>query len=220
MIFRYPQKSIHALPNLLLYINEHELEKVDTFDFLGITINETLSWRNHIDKIATKISKVIGIMSRCKRYLSSDVLIKIYNSLILSRINYGLTCWGFDNKRIYKLQKKALRIICKKKYNAHTDPLFIYLKTMKVNDIFQNQCLKFYYKYEKSDLPGYFRDLLTENRPLHSYNMRARPPVHINRTNKKSSEKILRHYLPEFINTIPDNIKRSIHTHSLQSVFY
>ena len=148
MIFRYPQKPPKSLPNLDIHIDGHKLEKVSNFDFLGLTINETLSWKHHIEKICTKISKVIGIMSRCKRYLQSSVMHKIYNSLILSRINYGITCWGFDTKRIYKLQKKALRVICKTKYNAHTDPLFLKLNTLKAKDIFQNQCLRFFYHFE------------------------------------------------------------------------
>ena len=98
------------MPNLSLYIQGHKFEKVSNFDFLGLTINETLSWKDHIDKVCTKISKVVGILSRCKRYLQSSVMLKIYNSLILSRINYGITCWGFDTKRVYKLQKKSVKI--------------------------------------------------------------------------------------------------------------
>ena len=149
MIFRYPQKPARSVSNLSIYIDGNELSRVQNFDFLGITINETLSWKPHIEKISVKISKVVGVLSKCKRYLHSSVLLKIYNSLILSRINYGITCWGFDNQRIYKLQKKAIRVICKTKYNAHTDPLFQKLNTLKVKDIFQNQCLRFFISMKK-----------------------------------------------------------------------
>ena len=149
MIFRYPRKRDRSVSNLSIYIDGNELSRVQNFDFLGITINETLSWKPHIEKISVKISKVVGVLSKCKRYLHSSVLLKIYNSLILSRINYGITCWGFDNQRIYKLQKKAIRVICKTKYNAHTDPLFQKLNTLKVKDIFQNQCLRFFISMKK-----------------------------------------------------------------------
>ena len=163
MIFRYPQKQARSIPKLSIYINGNELNRVQNFDFLGITLNETLSWKPHIEKISIKISKVIGVMSRCKKHIHSSVLLKIYNSLILSRINYGITCWGFENKRIFKLQKKALRVICKTKYNAHTDPLFLKLKTLKVKDIFHNQCLRFFYLHEKGDLPSYFHGIISRN---------------------------------------------------------
>ena len=37
---------------------------VQTFNFLGIMLNETLSWKSHIDMVSNKISKVIGILYR------------------------------------------------------------------------------------------------------------------------------------------------------------
>ena len=218
MMFRYPQKPATSMPKLELFINNHKLDKVDNFDFLGITLNETLSWKYHIDKVATKISKVIGILARCKRYLHTSVMIKIYNSLILSRINYGITCWGFDNKRIYKLQKKALRIVCKTKYNAHTDPLFKKLKTLKVKDIFHTRCLTFFYHHEKGDLPDYFQNFISNDIPAHSYNTRHRGNFRIIQTNNISSEKILRHFLPKLLKIFRSNIIDYVYTHSLQSV--
>ena len=143
MIFRYRQRSLNSLPQINLSIDGHNLERVRSFDFLGLTINENLNWKDHIHKVSTKISKVIGILARTKKFLNSSILAKIYNSLILSRINYGILCWGFEHKRIYQLQKKAIRLVCKTRYNAHTDPLFIQLKTLKVKDIYHIQCLKF-----------------------------------------------------------------------------
>ena len=56
----------------------------------------------------------------------------IYNALILSHINYGLLLWGYNADRIYNLQKKSIRIIGLKKYNAHTEPLFKSFKLLKV----------------------------------------------------------------------------------------
>ena len=143
---------------------------------------------------------------------------KIYNSLILSRINYGITCWGFDNKRIYKLQKKALRLICKTKYNAHTDPLFLKLNTLKAKDIFQIQCLRFFYHHEKGDSPAYFRNLIERNMSGHSHDTRQRDRFQSINAHKISSEKTLRHFLPKLLITIPDNVTNSVYTHSLQSV--
>ena len=218
MIFRYPQRPANSIPDLSLYINNHMLDRVDTFDFLGLTISETLSWKNHVDKISIKISKVIGILARCKRYIHTSVMIKIYNSLVLSRINYGITCWGFDNKRIYKLQKKALRIICKTKYNAHSDPLFKKMKTLKVKDIFHIRCLSFFYHHEKNNLPTYFRNFISSNIVEHPHNTRQRGNLRNDRTNRISSEKILRYFLPTFLRTVSIDITNSVYTHTLQTV--
>ena len=218
MIFRYPQRRANSIPSLNIYIKGNEVERVRTFDFLGVTINETLTWKDHINKTCTKISKVIGIMARCKKFLPSSVLLKIYNSLILSRINYGILCWGFENKRIYKLQKKAIRIICKTKYIAHTDPLFSKLNTLKVKDIYIRHCLKFFFNHENGKLPSHFRNYIIRNRSGHSHDTRHRNDFHGQVTNRVSSDKILRQIIPKLLNEIPGSIRDCVYTHSLQSV--
>ena len=60
-------------------------------------------------------------------------------------------------KRIFKLQKKAIRMISLAKYNAHTEPLFKTLNLLKINDIFTSSQLKFYYKFLKNDLPHFLK---------------------------------------------------------------
>ena len=157
MLFRYPQKSAAMMPKLMLQINGTPIEQVRTFDFLGLVINDTLSWKDHVNKISFKITKVIAVMRKIKHLVNSSILLKIYNSLILSRIHYAILCWGYDHKCIFTLQKKAIRLICKSRYNAHTDPLYKSINQLKVKDIFVLQSIKFYYNYLHKNLPGYFK---------------------------------------------------------------
>ena len=102
-----------------IIMNDVTIERVQTFDFLGLKISETLEWSHHISRISNKISRVLGVMSRIKRYTTSSILRMIYNSLVLPHLYYGILAWGFSNSRIFKLQKKAVRIMSKSKYNAH-----------------------------------------------------------------------------------------------------
>ena len=88
-------------------------------------------------------------MNRIKNIVSSNILLKIYNSLILSHLHYGILCWGFNSNKLFRLQKKAIRVIAKQKYNAHTDPLFKKYKLLKIEDIFKTQSLKFLHKQKK-----------------------------------------------------------------------
>ena len=83
-------------------------------------------------------------MNRLKRYLPLSAMKLMYDSLILSHLQFGITNWGFEWDRISKLQNRALRIMTIIRYNAHTEPLFKQLHLLKVNDIFENQCLKFW----------------------------------------------------------------------------
>ncbi len=66
MIFHKPQKKI---PNIQLVMNDVNIEQVTHFDFLGLTLNENLNWKNHIDKISNKISRSIGILNKHKHFI-------------------------------------------------------------------------------------------------------------------------------------------------------
>ena len=66
---------------------------------------------------------------------------------------------GFQYKKSRKIQKRAVRIISKSKYNAHTDPLFKKLGILKAQDIFTLNCLKLY-KFCSNALPSYFDHLI------------------------------------------------------------
>ena len=60
----------------------------------------------HIDHISLKISRVIGILTRLRHTVPIDVLLLLYNSLVLPHINYSLLVWGHNPFRITKNPKK------------------------------------------------------------------------------------------------------------------
>ena len=154
MIFHRRQKQINELN---ISINGTDIERVESFNFLGLHIHESLSWRTHTDIVKNKISKVVGILYRLNNIFPKYILQTLYNSLIMSYINYGLLLWGVESHRIEPLQKKAIRLITNSNYSAHTTPLFIELGLLKVQDMFKLKLLKFYYKLSYDLLPSYFQ---------------------------------------------------------------
>lgn len=213
MIFHKPQKQILELQ---LTINNTAIERVRNFDFLGLTINENLNWKHHIDKISNKISRSIGILNKQKHFIPLQSKLHIYSSLILSYINFGILSWGYNCERVIKLQKKAVRIIILSKYNAHTEPIFKQLKLLKVTDILKLQELKFYYKYKHDLLPHYLSDMpFNTNADTHNYNTRQLEDIHQPLAKHDYAKKCLRFNLPITVNSTPDIILDKIGTHSL-----
>ena len=129
---------------------------MESFNFLGLIIDEGLSWKRHTDVVKNKISKLVGILYRLNNILPKNILQTFYNSLIASYINYGLLLWGVESNRIELLQKKAILLITNSSYTAHTTPLFIELGLLKIQDMFKLKLLKFYYKLSSNLLPQYF----------------------------------------------------------------
>ena len=110
-----------------LILNNENLSQVKITKFLGVTIDENLTWKYHIDELATKISKNIGIINRLKYYLPSRILLTLYNSLVLPYLNYSILTWGsFSSKcnKLLILQKRAIRVISNAGYRDHSAPLF------------------------------------------------------------------------------------------------
>ena len=56
-------------------------------------------------KIANKISRTLGVTNRLKRYLPISAMKLMYDTLILSHLQFGITNWGFEWDRLSKLQK-------------------------------------------------------------------------------------------------------------------
>ncbi len=77
---------------------------------------------------------------------------------------------GFKYDKVFKLQKRIIRILSLSKYNANAEPIFKMLKLLK---IFKLQELKFYYEHNKNKLPHYLQSLPfnpnTETQPCNSH---------------------------------------------------
>ena len=153
MIFHRKQKQISELN---IAINDTDIERVESFNFLGLHIHESLSRRTHTDTVRNKVSNVVGILYRLKNIFPKYIQ-TLYNSLIVSYINYGLLLWGVETHRVESLQNKAIRLITNSNYSAHTTPLFIELGLLKVQDMFKLKLLKFYYKLSYDLVPSYFQ---------------------------------------------------------------
>ena len=149
-------------------------------DFENITQpNEFMNWGSHSVKIVNKICRTMGVMNCLKRYLPLSALKIMYDSLILSHIQFSITRWGFEWGRLAKLQKNAVRIITNSKYNAHTEPLFKDLHFLKITDIFDVQCIKFWYKFSNNTLPNYFRSMFQYNSSLYETETRNHDRMHV-----------------------------------------
>ena len=215
MVFHMAQKKIN-LPRLQMA--ETNIDFVDNFNFLGIVINKHLNWNSHISKIAVKISKTIGILNKLKHVLPPHILKNIYLSLIQCHLNYGILAWGHETKRIFQLQKKAVRTITASNYIAHTDPIFINLDLLKVSDIYKLQQIKFYYKSINSQLPSYFHNMTYQtNFQRHGRHTRASSHLCISRVNHEFAKKCIRFNLIHTINNTPSVIMDKIQTHSMHA---
>ena len=111
IIFHPRRKQINPL-TLNILMNNTPIARVQEHKFLGIVIDENLSWKPHITSICDKVAKVIGIFSKSRRCLPLIILKTLHNSLFLPYINYCNLIWASTYTSYLEplclLRKKAL----------------------------------------------------------------------------------------------------------------
>ena len=114
----YQRKLNYEINIKFFYNNSAKLvshERKTYVKYLGILLDDNLSWKPHIDYISTKISKGIGIIARLRHLVPFSTLLNMYRSLIEPYISYGLVAWGqavnTHLNKIVTLQKRVLRLM-------------------------------------------------------------------------------------------------------------
>ena len=68
--------------------------------YLGVIVDDTLTWSDHVEYISTKIRRGIGILKRTSKFLKEGSLLMIYSSLIEPYLRYCNIVWGQCNETL------------------------------------------------------------------------------------------------------------------------
>ena len=80
-IFKSKRKVIHILPNFIEFL-DFKIERKSYVKYLGVTIDENLTWDNHINEVCTKLKSLFHVFYNIRDYLSTDNIKTIYYTLI------------------------------------------------------------------------------------------------------------------------------------------
>jgi hypothetical protein len=154
---RYNQEQI----SVNIYGNN--IEKVKSYKYLGITIDEKLKWKEQIKRVTHKMQKYIPIFYNIKNFTQQKVCIQLYKTLVLSNINYGIEIYG--NSDLIKLQKvadKILGIICNCSDKDKIRKIKIENKILNIENYNKTAWIKLSHDiiYNSKNLPIYFRNLI------------------------------------------------------------
>ena len=158
---------------------------------------------------ACRLQMTLSCAVLCQKIIPMQILKVMYSSMILPHLYFEITAWG-----VFGLQKRAIRIITKSKFNAHTEPLFRELSLLKANHIFQLQCLKLFYNITNGRTPTFFSSMFVLNDTVHSYQTRHRGDIHIPLTNTTSAQNCIRQYIRRLVTTMPFLVISKVNTHS------
>ena len=153
------------------------LERKSYVKYLGVLIDENLSWKHHILHIASKISTSIGIIARLRHFVPLNTLQHIYSSLIQPYLLYGITAWGRADKihrnKILCLQKRALRLMFFGDYKAHAVPFFISSSLLPLDLLYFKSVAVLMYDVSNNTSPPQISNLFNYQHNIHSHNTRS-----------------------------------------------
>ena len=111
--------------SLNLQLNGTELEQVKCQKLLGVTIDNKLSFDDHVDQLCKKLSQKIAILRKIRRFLPLEERKLYYNTMIEQSMLYGATVWttcSSDNlRKVFGFQKRAARVILCADTTANSD---------------------------------------------------------------------------------------------------
>jgi len=136
---------------------DKQLSLANETKLLGLFINNNLSWKTHIECIKSKLSSACYVMRLVKPYVTINTLRMIYYSYSHCVMTYGLLFWGNSphSIKIFRLQKKIIRIMAGWKIRDSCRKLFINLEILPLPSQYSLSLLFFYVKKQES-IPGKF----------------------------------------------------------------
>ena len=181
MVFRRKRGKIMLEKDLM--VDNVKISRTDKTKFLGVVIDEYLTFEYHVKHVKGKVARGLGILYKSKRILNPKSLLQLYNSFIYPYINYCICVWGNTSlshlSPLITLQKKAIRVISGADRLVHTDPFFKESRVLKVREIYVYSLQLILYKFHHGLLPVIFGDFFAENSSVHNYNTRQANLMHV-----------------------------------------
>jgi len=209
----FKTRNSKNLYDLKLSIDGIDIDRVIKTKFLGVIVNETLTWTDHIRMVKQKVSKSIGIIAHMRYVLPFSIMVSLYHALIEPYLLYCNIVWAAQRTEelngLFLLQKKSVRIITCSHWLSHTAPLFMKCNILSVTEINSLQLGCFMYCATRNVLPNYFCTMFVKNSDVHLHDTRQKDNIHLSKFKTNKCKYIGRVLGPRLWNSIPADIRAS-----------
>ena len=153
-------------------VSNNQIEQVNAQKLLRVKIDAQLNFNEHIDDICKKLSQRIGVLKTIKRNLPMEERKLFYNAMIKPVMLHGCCIWSTTSceniDRVFKLQKRAARIILNADMSERSARLFETLEWMPLSEEIELQKCCVIYKSVVGESPSYMNQIFTRNSEMHS----------------------------------------------------
>ena len=180
--------------NICVSIDGETIDRVREIKYLGVIIDDNLTFKSHIDNVIKKIAKKFGILCRLKKDLTISSKIQLYKSIISPHLDFCPSILFLANAtqmtRLQRLQNKIMRIILKVDRYTSSSFMLDALQWLSVKQRISFLTMVFIYKIINRLLPRYLCNRIERGSDIHRYNTRnayaVRTPTFLLRCSQNS----------------------------------
>ena len=174
LLFRRSNKQ--PPPPINITINGLPVDEKEHAKYLGIIIDNKLTFKKHIDHVKSRLVKGCAILTMVRHYVPKQILINTYNAHIQPHIDYGLPVWGYTHKThtlpVERQQRKAVRIMnFMKKRDDDPYPLFKPNHLLRFDESLKLSSAKLLWKADNHLLPPTVNSIFNKSRKDNSFHV-------------------------------------------------
>ena len=165
MIFQKKGISKRLLKKVNLNINKNNIKQVDKFKYLGLYLDNKLSWQDHVQNLNTKLAKFTGVIYKMRNFTPRKILMMLYNGLVGSYLRYGIRAWGSCSlhlrNTLQTAQNKVIQAILFSPYASDVIDKFSELRILNVESVYEHEIAKLMhsvlYNYNPTAYSDFFK---------------------------------------------------------------
>ena len=143
--------------NFAVNIAKKPLTKKSVTKYLGVLIDDKLTWKEHILNINLKIRRGIGMINKIKDFVTSTTLKSLYYSFIYLYLDYNILNWSSAHTSnlecLNRSNKIAVRALLSKSKREHAAPLFKQINILPLNELIKLRRASYMWKLNRNLLP-------------------------------------------------------------------
>ena len=208
----YNLRNLHAQPEI--NIGQNHIKQVTHSKVLGVEIDQFLSWHEHTDKIAKKVTSGLGAIKRIREFVDKKTLINVHNALVQPHFDYCSVVWDTLgeslSKRLQKLQNRSARLIMSMNNDTPHEvalnalgwkPLLVQRKEAKSKQMF---------KLLNGMAPSCLSDIFTKKQDVTKYSLRGlSTSLQLPLPKTENGKRSFSYDGPKVWNSLPEHIQKA-----------
>lgn len=203
-----------------LRLEEQEIERVESLKYLGVIVDDKLSFNDHVDYTIRKAARKLGVIYRINQLLDVETKIMLYKSIVASHFEYCPTVLFLANRRqkrrMQRIQNKAMRLILGCTRTTPSATMRDWLHWMTVEERLTVRTLEFIFKLKNGLLPRYLTEIIQYGTDVHNHNTRTAMDLRLQNFRKAGTQNSLFYKGFQLFNRLPDEVKQANNLHSFK----